>query len=409
MTYSQQLEGFFKAIGSRFKRFGFLLAIPLSYLATGCTQQQIVYQAISHNRAISSSADEILLTNILRASNNLAIDYTAISGYQAEGVVSGSLSPKLPFGSDAPSVFSLDPVLNVSAGITSITVTNFGHQEKSYKNLHQPADRDDILRRKTAGWEDRLIETFLYSRITVRGKFWNEIYKISTDKCPINGNFDEIKIKECRDIQSAKDICGQSYSIKPIAIEKISVGSMSVTAKGSDTKRSDRCDFAEFQDMLSRFDLSGVFVRLLKKGDRIIEFGTNDELKDIYEESNVELSQRGLEALTVGFRSTDGMIKYVGQLVQAQLRRNGRWDPTIDLGESKAIQTPLFLIERGASGTSDSAISTSFDGQVYTIPASNFENRYAHRSMEIFSYIRERLDQAYAASEQPPSNVVVIR
>lgn len=407
MTYSHQLEGFFKAIGSRFKRFGFLLAIPVSYLATGCTQQQIVYQAISHNRAISSSADEILLTNILRASNNLAIDYTAISGYQAEGVVSGSLSPKLPFGGDAPSVFSLDPVLNVSPGITSITVTNFGQQEKSYKNLHQPVDLDDLLRRFTAGWEDRLIETFLYSRITVRGEFWNEIYKISTSKCPNDGNSDEKK--ECRDIQRAIDICGESYSIKPIAIEKISVGSMSVIAKGSDTKRSDRCDFAEFQDMLSRFDLSGVFVRLLKKGDRKIEFGTNDELKDIYLKSNVELSQRGLDALAVGFRSTDGMIKYVGQLVQAQLRGNDPWEPKIDLGESTEKQTSLFLIERGASGTSDSAISTSFDGQVYTIPASILGDRYAHRSMEIFSYIRERLDQAYAASEQPPSNVVVIR
>ena len=250
MTFADQLKGFFKEIGNRFKRFGFLFAILVSCLAIGCTQQQIVYQAISHNRAISSSADEILLTNILRASKNLAVDYTAISAYQAQGVVSGSLSPKVPFGGDATNVFSLDPVLNVSPGITSINVTNFGQQEKSYKNLHKPADLDDILRRVTAGWEGRLIETFLYSRITVRGEFWKEILRRSTRKCLNNQK--AYQIKECRDIQAAKAICGTSYSL-------VLRESMSVIAKGSD-----RCKFATFQDMLSRIDLSGMFLRPLK-------------------------------------------------------------------------------------------------------------------------------------------------
>ena len=400
MTYSQQLEGFFKAIGSRLKRFGFLLAIPVSCLATGCTQQQIVYQAISHNRAISSSADDILLTNILRASKNLAIDYTAISAYKAEGVVSGSLSPKLPFGGDATSVFSLDPVLNISPGITSIDVTNFGHQEKSYKNLHQPADWDDLLRRATAGWEGRLIETYFISRITLRGELWKEIFRISTSKCPDNEK--PYQIKGCRDIQAAKDICGTSnYSLEPTE-------SMTVISMGND-----ECKFATFQDMLSRIDLSGVRVNLLKKGDVPLEFGENDALKDIYQRTKVKLSQRDLEVITVGHRSTDGMLKFVGQLVQAQLRRKNSWVPSIDVGKStekqKEKQTPLFLIKRGASATSDSAISTSFDGQVYTVPASILGDQYAHRSMEIFSYIRERLDQAYAASEQPVSSTIVIR
>ena len=339
MTDSYQLRVTSKAGVNHTRSFGIGLAILTSCLLMACTQQQIVYQAIAHNRAISSSADEILLTNILRASKNMAIDYTAISGYQAKGAISGSVSPKVPFGGDAMNVFSIDPVLNFSDGITSIEVNNFGHEKKSYELLHASSTLDNFARRLTAGWDSRLIVTFFLSRITVRGEFWKEIYDFSTREC--SDQKDPFQTRECRNIEAALDICGDNYYIK-IRDKKIPE-EISIVSNGSN-----QCKFAEFQDMLSRLIINGVTLRLLTKSDDNIDFKRNSELEDIYRKAREEYWNRNLEVFEVGMRSTDDMIKYLGQLVQSQLRSKDPWMPGIYLGSSGEKRTPIFLIERGA-------------------------------------------------------------
>ena len=110
-------------------------AYALSTITYGCTAQQIEYQALAHNQAFSASADKILLTNIIRSSRIMPVDYTAITEYQAKEVASGSIVGKIPFGADALRAFSSDPSIDVGPGIASLDIKDFAHQKESFTKL----------------------------------------------------------------------------------------------------------------------------------------------------------------------------------------------------------------------------------------------------------------------------------
>ncbi len=364
-------------------------------LISGCTAQQIEYQALAHKAAITSSADKILLTNILRASRNMAVDYTAITEYTAKEMVSGSLAPKLPFGGDALNTYSLDPTVSVGPGITTIRIQNFGQQSKSFKVIHQEVKTDNFQRLLDAGWPSRLIETFLIQKLIIRGKFKNAVFKYSTEKCvsPKTTNNSKI-LGYCNQIELANRKCNNGAA--RIRGRFLNLG-------------NNKCEFLIFQATQSRLDILEIGYDLRQDLKPYLK-SVPQNLRDIYEQTEKDLSgdpnRRPLEFKP---RSLHEMIRFLGELVQAQLYGTNRWLPKIFLEPDAKNPTPLFVVNRGSPIRARAAISTEFKGESYSLNEADFSNASGHKSLELFTYVRDRLDQAYAAADLPPSNTLVIR
>jgi hypothetical protein len=395
--------------------FGCILVV----FTCGCTAQQIEYQALAHNQAFSASADKILLTNIIRSSRILPVDYTAITEYKAKEVASGSLIGKLPFGPDALRAFNADPSVSVGPGISSLDIKDFAQQKESFTKLHEDLEIENFGNLVDAGWEGRLIETMLFQSIRIRGEFARQLILESQRICDLTKKKED---KECKEISEALD-CGTvrknlseflnefKETSDPVSLTRVYVNS-----------GDDKCEFLEFQALLSRLELLKIsfdvastkqitpFFFSSKKGN-VIEGLQVKDMKKIHDKINEDLSGKNRACLEIIGRSTNLMVRFLGQLTRSQLYLPGgkRWIPGIHLSDNYKDATQLFVVTRGASAGMKAAVTTEFEGEVYSIPDPNYEGAQQHKSLYLFSFLRIRLDQAYAQTKLPPSNTLILR
>lgn len=377
-------------------------------LFSGCAAQQIEFQALAHKTAITSSADKILLTNILRASRKLAIDYTAITEYKANGIVSGSLAPQLPFGGGASSLFSLDPTLNVGAGINLITIQNFGHQKESSEIIHQESKTDNFLRLVDAGWPSRLVETLLIQKLTIRKEFKNEVFKNSNDVCTKAKEKEKTKLNmKLAEKRSLKKVLGYCKQID--LVDENNCNNDDIKKRENFLNLgNNKCEFLIFQATQSRLDLLNVGYDVFNDLEPyLIDIDPN--LRKTYKETEEKLSGDKRRALQFKSRSLDELIRFLGELVEAQLYGDNPWIPEIYLEPDAKELTQLFVVKRGGSIGTQVAISTEFKGEIYSINNADFGNPLGHKSLELFTYVRGRLDQAYAQADLPPSNTLFVQ
>lgn len=374
---------------------------------------------MAHKSAVTSSADRILLDNILRASKDLPVDYTAITEYLANEMFSGSLAPSIPFGGDATDLFNLNPIFNVGPGIKQIKIQNFGHQKESYEVIHTKLETDNFFRLRDAGWPDRLIETFLIQKIIIRGEFKKSVYEKSYDLCP-----PEKKEGLCRQIHEADEECGRERTDE--------AGERTDNARERHLNLGyDRCAFLMFQAVQSRLDLLGIGYDLRSNLDPFFddEKSWSDELEDIFKKEKVKLKEEAQERKDLeknsenekeqGIsprqpfhlepRSLHELIRFLGELSRVQLHGDKFWVPEIYLEPDSKSATPLFVIKRGNPFGSEAAISTRFNNVSYWVKESDYNNKTGHQSLRLFTYVRDRLDQAYAEADLPPSNTLILQ
>ena len=81
----------------------------------------------------------MLLLNIVRASKDLPIYFTKLTGYTGNNMLSGSLQPKLPFGSKAVASYDLGLGANWSSGVSSMQFADLNQQE-GLQGLHKAVE-----------------------------------------------------------------------------------------------------------------------------------------------------------------------------------------------------------------------------------------------------------------------------
>ena len=179
----------------------------------------------------------------------------------------------------------------------------------------------------------------------------------------------------------------------------------------------DQCKFLDFQAMLSRLDLLGIGIDVTSTKKLVPYFTlsarTHKEgnppqtLKEIYEKVNDDLSGKNRVALEFVGRSTHLMVRFLGQLARAQLHE--QWTPEIHLDSDEHGLVRLFAVARGIPSGAKPALSTEVDGETYSIPDPDYSEGPPHKSLYLFTYVRFRLDQAYAQTKLPPSNTLILR
>lgn len=86
-------------------------------MLSGCAEVQIEHQSDALNRASGTMIAEHVLLNVVRASLDLPMSFTRLQKYTSQGMVNGTLAPRLPFGPAAVKSFDVGPTLNLNSGV----------------------------------------------------------------------------------------------------------------------------------------------------------------------------------------------------------------------------------------------------------------------------------------------------
>ena len=142
------------------------IAIGLLCLLVSCTRPQIEHLSSSFNEAIANSSSEQLLLNAVRSSLDLSMSFTSVSQFTGNGGVSGSLTPKVPFGPGASKSYDLGPSIKWDPGITSVVVdnTNIG---KANDDLNKDLEYSTVDRYLRTGDNYNLLLTIMFDYFEV--------------------------------------------------------------------------------------------------------------------------------------------------------------------------------------------------------------------------------------------------
>ena len=378
----------------------FFIIFSLLAFFPACTSQQIKYQALSHNQAISVAADKILLANILRSSEGLPVDHTSITDYKAKENVSGSLGFNLPFGIDAARAFIANPKMDMGPGIESIEMKNFSQLPKSFPKLTTEADQTYMLRLIELGWPPRLVQTFVFQDIYIREGIWPDLRDRFLEKCR-KAKKNNVGNTYCNRVKALLKICPDKFNKifdrRFKEFRQVNIG-------------HNRCEFLSFQAILDIAFVTGIEIDIALKGKRAPVDINDKRLKPIFDREKKKLSGKGRVPIKILFRSTDQMVSFIGQVARAQLHLDDTWTPDIYMqGIKNEKPVPIFRIEKSQLFNNSEGVSVSYKGKHYTVPLSNYNKRYSHYSMEIFSQLRKRIQAAIAEVDIPASNTVILR
>lgn len=107
-------------------------------------------------------------------------------------------------------------------------------------------------------------------------------------------------------------------------------------------------------------------------------------------------------------RTVHEIIRFLGQVTQAQLHAKKGWTPSIPV-KGQFDPVPLFVVRQGAPGSYNGILIIDFQGEKYFLSESGYGPDNADHTLEIFTYVRERVDQAFSKTTLPKTNTFLLQ
>ncbi|GAB4394804.1 MAG: hypothetical protein Tsb0032_23330 [Kiloniellaceae bacterium] len=132
----------------------------------GCSfSGEIADHAIAYNKTIEQSENEMLLLNILRASNQQPMHFTRISQISGALEISGNSSLNAPFGGDADSTFLSS--FGISGSSKPTYTMQMLNTKEFYNGFLKPVDHDTFALFVAAGWPMRTLVNTLVEEVEI--------------------------------------------------------------------------------------------------------------------------------------------------------------------------------------------------------------------------------------------------
>jgi len=190
---------------SIFKRFQNYATLSFSILLlTGCTSFQVVDQVLEFNRGLEIATNKMMLLNAVRASHRHPMYFSDITQSVAAPKYDGSVSFNLPFGGDATHLFSATPKVGVSKS-NSMTLVPLNKQ-KFYKGILSPVNFANVGQYIHQGWPvDTLLHMFV-EKIYINPGRLRFLFSRAVHSCQEKSNRNE---KACR--RFSRSLCEFGY------------------------------------------------------------------------------------------------------------------------------------------------------------------------------------------------------
>lgn len=356
------------------RSIGAVCAGLIALFFTACSQVELEYHGSHYNRAIENTSNEQLLLNIVRASKDLPLHFTGTNKYVGTKLSTGSLTPKIPFGRDAPLNFDLGARIDWSSGLSSVDLGNL-NTEEALSRLSADVSLTALDSIMISGIPPALVMNVLFEGVQVHDTIYEAIRDLVLNKCTPHS-----RSAECRAIVEEADTCAGGNLFfapaQPFAGEKFHQFVSRATTK---------CSYLKFQAFLAAFSGTGGAFEIRqrreesdrpagpktrtppqptplmpqavtrkqaaaketsakgKEGEKKeavlpyemhLHFGYKP-VNDAYAVADTKLRKKGLKAFELRLRSPKRIIEYLGEITALQNYAKNRYSPSIPVADGK--------------------------------------------------------------------------
>ncbi len=381
----------------------FAAAIAGALLLNGCAfAPQLKRVAVDQNQMVAEIEDELTLLNIVRASHRFPLHFTAVSEVNGNATLNGGVSLDATLES-GPNSFGPGGQIGAS------TSPNFRAlvlaTEDFQRGIQQPITPETVAYYLDAGWPDHLIMALFVERLDVydQGNLNEPTHSISNE--PEQGaGFGALL---CKFGLAAK----APVSSRPLAgfSELIDLDTLAKEGASAADRRN------EISAFLKLVEQDGVTL----SGDTLFLTGSSNSVvvKHLVE-SRCDSSGAGhleVEGAVIipRFRSTQGVIYFLGEYVRAQ-RGKGAYLLPFANDECQTLDAPvrqvrpILAVEQGSG---PAHVATKFNGTRYFIPSVSVRNcengaLAESRSMQVVAIVQQLIN-LHKSSDTLPASISV--
>ncbi len=379
----------------------------------GCTQQLVAGRSIAYNKAVETTNNQQILLNAVRASKRYPMHFTGISSVTGSSPISGEIGVDIPVIGAAKSSFVASPSISLSSGTShELAVLN---TQDFYQAILSPIDVDTVVNYTRRGWPLEVLTYLFVQDVGINKEYFTgEIFDSLRTFCnnqdfakknrictKIDERFSQIK-SECEESIRDKIILADNdpskscftgvyevfksldLKVKSKIDDSNGVKSIkTITEIGKKTKEETVTEpkketilvleFMNFNQSPEKCNIGKIELDNCERKE--FPFSTSPdnpgflsaddptETNETKENTDGEEDKKS-EILTIELRSPQGMIFYLGEIIDAHESKKNTRDILIDNGFCRPHD--LFSVEKGQGV--DGPVSISFESERYTIP-----------------------------------------
>jgi hypothetical protein len=322
-----------------------------------CTRAELVHKADAYDSAIWDANNRQILLNAMRASQRAPMSFVAMGEVAASPVVSGSTAATFNLIPSGLSNYSLNPSVNYGGGFATFQMSNLNQQEFAvamHNQMTQPVVEHFMFEK----WPQELIELVLTRSIRLSPGEWAEIQRRRQQHCAAATD------------ERSRDICAIIND-----------------------------DLVFYEGCPHRHEDDPVFLNTAREHCAMTRF-------QLLTRSMRLLHYKGV--IRREYRSAEGILYYLGELIAAQLYSSQLYMPMVMLEASDQHHylMRLFVVERGNPGPPAAAVQVSFNGEDFYIPRPQLGNLTEDRSLQVLDMATTAIVLATHPKDLPKSNNV---
>lgn len=364
------------------------------------TPEILTERAVAYNLAAAKAQEKLLLLNIVRAMRHEPRYFTTIGQIVANPRDTTSANLNIPFGGDAPSTFALGLGGNRSHSDWSATITTLESKEFT-TGLLEPVSLEVIDYFWQQGWPKELLLSLFIRRIDLPG--CEPVFNHPEDplaSASFHVSIEALIAHGLRIVETPSEPLGEALALTP----NLELGKFLLEAQ----KAKVNVDF-ESGKYLIRTAADAKMLDWDRKGLDLCAVA-----------HGCRCSASADSEIKFYFRSPEGVIYYLGQMMRMQARNAQdlvmiHSEPTsapkrtgyhsVSVGEERALFIARAIEPRRAE-RSRSLVEVEHQGTTYAIPAETTDQR--HYSMSVLTLVGQLIDLNKLRSELPTTGVITV-
>jgi hypothetical protein len=343
-------------------RSRFLLALACAVICCGsCTRVELVNKADAYDAAIWDSSNRQILLNAVRASQRAPMSFVALGEVSASPNFSGTGAGTFNFLPSGLSGYSLNPSVSYSGGFATFQLSNLNQKEFAAA-IRAPMDKNIMAHFVSENWPEELRERILIHGITLSvAEYWH-ILRTAEQKC---GETDQRTVELCGQIR-ADEQASVDWNCEPVRAPPTGVSLIN--------SAREFCPMNRFQ--------------ILSRKMRLIGYK----------------NYRG------SYRSAEGILYYLGELIAAQNYSAQPYEPKVLLNAPDGHHhlMNLFVVRRGNPGAPLAAVQVNFNGEDFYIPRPQLGAIDEDRSLQVLDLALTAIVLSTSKESLPKSSNVTL-
>lgn len=333
----------------------FILIAAIALSCAACTRAELVDKADAYDAAIWDSSNKQILLNAVRASQRAPMSFVGYGDVLATPNLSGAAAGTFNFSPAGLTNYSLSPAVSYGGGFSSFTINNLNHSD-FMKKMQDPVTGDLERHFLRLNWPKEMVNLLLVHSIELTKARYAQLKEMVRNKCDTDFS------------PRTRDLC--------------------------DHIRVDR----EYDDRCPTPDTAGPGMPILNTAREFCSMNRFQYALHMFRLLNVE-------NFPGKYRSPEGILYYLGELIAAQNYSAEPYTPTMLIGTGGGHKrVNLFVVQRGISA--NAAVQVYFHGDGFFIPQPRLGSPDEERSLQVLDLVTQAIVMATSKDSLPKSNAV---